>query len=178
MYTQTVQVRPWSLDGHGEVKVLRHGFPIVPDWSGTAHAYCGSTLEACMGDLLPWTQRPRKDDALKAYIIKSRVRDSACLDFMFYFCFPQTALAEGILNLLCCRGVDKAPSPRPGMCQSTRSKTWHPKKPSKHRMASQKAFEAWQGISKNLRSIAKHDATSVPKSIRRTAWRPKRTFET
>jgi len=84
MYTLTVQVRPWSLDGHGKVKVLRYGFPIVPDWSGTAHAYCGSTLEACMGDLLPWTQRPRKDDALKAYIIKSRVRDSASLVLTFY----------------------------------------------------------------------------------------------
>ena len=86
MYTLTIQVRTWSFDGHGKVKVLRYGFPIVPDWSGTAHAYCGSNLEACMGDLLHWTQRPRKEDALKAYIIKSRVRDSASLVLMFYFC--------------------------------------------------------------------------------------------
>jgi hypothetical protein len=77
IYSLAVQVRPWSLDRAGKVKVLRYGFPIVPDWSGTAHAYCGSTLEACLGDLLPWHQKPRKEDALRAYIIKSRVRDAS-----------------------------------------------------------------------------------------------------
>eukprot|EP00973_Karenia_brevis_P026301 3627518-Karenia_brevis.AAC.1 len=32
-------------------------------------------MEAAIGDLLPWLQRPRLDDMLKGYIIKSRVRD-------------------------------------------------------------------------------------------------------
>ena len=64
----------WSLDAAGTMKVMRYGFNLVPDFGGTAHAYCGSTLDACIGDLLSWSQMPRREDALKAYIIKSRVR--------------------------------------------------------------------------------------------------------
>ena len=64
----------WSLDAAGSVKAMRYGFNLVPDFGGTAHAYCGSTLDACIGGLLPWHQMPRREDALKAYIIKSRVR--------------------------------------------------------------------------------------------------------
>ena len=56
------------------MKILRSGFPIVPDFGGTAHAYCGSTLDACIGDLRQWTAAPRRDDALRAYIILSRAR--------------------------------------------------------------------------------------------------------
>ena len=74
IYRLTVQVRPWSLDKEGNVKVMRFGFPIVPDFGGTAHAYCGSTMAAALGDLLSWELRPRHDDTLKAYIIKSRVK--------------------------------------------------------------------------------------------------------
>ena len=74
IYRLTVQVRPWSLDKEGNVKILRFGFPIVPDFGGTAHAYCGSTMDAALGDLLSWEVRPRRDDMLKAYIIKSRVK--------------------------------------------------------------------------------------------------------
>eukprot|EP00973_Karenia_brevis_P015153 2070999-Karenia_brevis.AAC.1 len=58
------------------VRVRRYGFPIVPYFGGTAHAYCGTTMEAAIGDLLPSFQRPRLDDMLKVYIIKSRVRDA------------------------------------------------------------------------------------------------------
>ena len=79
VYSLAVQVRRWSLDPAGNVKVLRYGFPIVPDFGGTAHAYCGTTLDACLGDLLPWYHRPRKDDALRAYIIKSRVKTGSNL---------------------------------------------------------------------------------------------------
>ena len=76
IFKMSVQVRVWSLDATGTVKILRYGFNLVPDFGGTAHAYCGSTLDACIGDLLSWHQRPRREDALKAYIIKSRVRDA------------------------------------------------------------------------------------------------------
>ena len=74
MFLLTVQAKPWSLDEAGAVKIMRLGFPIVPDFGGTAHAYCGSTMEATMGDLLEWFRKPQMDAMLKAYIIKSRVR--------------------------------------------------------------------------------------------------------
>ena len=54
--------------------VKRFGFPIVPDFGGTAHAYCGTSLEACIGDLLDWAQKPYKEAAVRGYIIKSRIR--------------------------------------------------------------------------------------------------------
>ena len=53
------------------------GFPLVPDFGGTAHAYCGSTLDAAVGDLLPWFKKPTWEDMRRAYIIKSRVRDAS-----------------------------------------------------------------------------------------------------
>ena len=71
VYTLKAMTKPWSLDGQGQVKVVRTGFSIVPDFGGTAHAYCGSTLNACIGDLLPWYHKPRRDDALRGYIIMS-----------------------------------------------------------------------------------------------------------
>ena len=74
IYQLKVQARTWSLDGAGNVKVLRYGFPVVPDFGGTAHAYCGTTLEACIGDLLPWHATPNREAALRAYIIKSRIK--------------------------------------------------------------------------------------------------------
>ncbi len=74
MYILKVQRKQWSLDKAGNVKVTRFGFPIVPDFGGTAHAYCGSTIDASLGDLLPWHKKPQLDDMLKAYIIKSRIR--------------------------------------------------------------------------------------------------------
>ena len=76
IYTLTVQVKPWSLDKAGAVKIQRFGFPIIPDFGGTAHAYCGSTLPAALGDLLPWWHKPRLEDMLKGYIIKSRVKET------------------------------------------------------------------------------------------------------
>ena len=74
IFTLRVQQKQWSLDKEGNVKIARFGFPVVPDFGGTAHAYCGSTLEASLGDLLPWYQKPQMADMLKAYIIKSRIR--------------------------------------------------------------------------------------------------------
>ena len=74
MYTLTTQARPWSLGDAGTMKLKRYGFPIVPDFGGTAHAYCGSTLPAAIGDCLSWTSKPQRDSMLRAYIIKSRVK--------------------------------------------------------------------------------------------------------
>ena len=56
IFELTVQAKPWSLDGKGNVRITRLGFPIVPDFGGTAHAYCGSTMPAALGDLLPWSK--------------------------------------------------------------------------------------------------------------------------
>ena len=64
----------WSRDGKGNAKVKRRGFRIIPDFAGTAHAYCGDTLERCKGDLLEWHATPTMDAMLRALIIKSRVR--------------------------------------------------------------------------------------------------------
>ena len=75
MYTLVVQVRPWSLDKAGAIKISGYGFPIVPDFGGTAHAYCGSTLEAALGDFLHWSAKPSLSAMLKAYIIRSRVKE-------------------------------------------------------------------------------------------------------
>ena len=50
------------------MKVIRFGFPVVPDFGGTAHAYCGTTMDAALGDLLSWELKPRLEDMLKAYI--------------------------------------------------------------------------------------------------------------
>ena len=65
------QATPQQLQEKGWFRLFE-GFPLVPDFSGTAHAYCGSTLEAAIGDLLPWDRRSTRDDALRGYIIKSR----------------------------------------------------------------------------------------------------------
>ena len=67
-------VKTWSLNKDNQVHVRRHGFPVVPDFGGTAHAYCGDTLKAIIGDLMHWHHIPNLDNALRAYIIKSRVR--------------------------------------------------------------------------------------------------------
>ena len=64
----------WSRDGQGNAKVKRRGFRIIPDFAGTAHAYCGDTLDRCKGDLLEWNHTPTMDGMLRGLIIKSRVK--------------------------------------------------------------------------------------------------------
>jgi hypothetical protein len=71
-----VQRKQWVLDKSGVLKIVRYGFPIVPDFGGTAHAYCGSTLDAVLGDLLPWYKTPCLEDMLRAYIIRSRMKEA------------------------------------------------------------------------------------------------------
>ena len=63
--------RSWTLRS---LRVQRRGFHVAPDSAGTAHAYCGTTLAACKGDLLHWSATPTPDSRLRAYIIRSRVK--------------------------------------------------------------------------------------------------------
>ena len=79
IYILRVVPKEWSLGKDGKIKIQRYGFTIVPDFGGTAHFYCGSSLDACIGDLLAWPNKPRRDAALRAYIIKSRVKDCSQL---------------------------------------------------------------------------------------------------
>ena len=65
--------RTWKV---GRTHVHRRGFQIAPDFAGTAHAFCGSTLSACKGDLLHWSATPTPESMLRAYIIRSRVRST------------------------------------------------------------------------------------------------------
>ena len=58
------------------MKVIRYGFPIAPDFGGTTHAYCGSTMSVTLGDLLQWDKKPTLEDMLRAYIIRSRIKEA------------------------------------------------------------------------------------------------------
>ena len=69
----------WSRDVKGNGKVRRKGFEAVPDFGGTAHAYCGDSLKTAIGDLLEWDRPPTIEAMQRAYIIKSRVRDTSGL---------------------------------------------------------------------------------------------------
>ena len=75
----TPEYKIWSRDGKGNAKVRRRGFQVVPDFGGTAHAYCGDSLDTAIGDLLEWDCKPTLDAMQRAYIIKSRVRDASGL---------------------------------------------------------------------------------------------------
>ena len=79
IYILRVIPKEWSLGKDGKIKIQRYGFTIVPNFGGTAHFYCGSSLNACIGDLLPWSSKAQRDAALRAYIIKSRVKDCSRL---------------------------------------------------------------------------------------------------
>ena len=75
IYTLHVQACQWSF-GEGAVKNQRFGCSLAPDFGGTAHAYCGSAMDAALGDCLSWSQKPRLEDMLKAYVIKSRITEA------------------------------------------------------------------------------------------------------
>ena len=72
-------IKTWALDREGNAKIQRRGFEIMPDFGGTAHGYCGSTLQAAIVDLLQADRTPTRDDMLKAYIAVSRVRTADAL---------------------------------------------------------------------------------------------------
>mgnify|MGYP003310562638 CR=1 FL=1 len=63
----------WSRDRALNAKIRRKGFEVVPEFGGTAHAYCGESLKIATGDLLEWDRFPTLDSMLRAFIIKSRV---------------------------------------------------------------------------------------------------------
>ena len=67
------RVKEWSRDAANRAKVKRLGFPIVPEFGGTVHGYCGTSLEAAQSDLLEWYRKPSREDMQKAYINESRV---------------------------------------------------------------------------------------------------------
>ena len=69
----------WSRHKDLNAKVRRKGFEVVPDFGGTAHAYCGENLEVATGDLLEWHRHQTHESMLRACNIKSRVRDVANL---------------------------------------------------------------------------------------------------
>ena len=79
VYAVKLRWRTWTRDRAGNAKVARIGFPLVPDFGGTAHTYCGTTLDAGIGDLLAWFKKPTREDMRRAYIIKSRVREASQL---------------------------------------------------------------------------------------------------
>ena len=95
IFTLKVQSKPWALDKAGAVKIRRFGFPLVPDFGGTAHAYCGTTMDAALGDLLPWAHKPRLDEMLRAYIIKSRIRNAE--DIMIARPYSPHLFRQGLL---------------------------------------------------------------------------------
>jgi len=67
--------KPWYKDGDAkQVPIRRCGFPLAPDFGGTAHAFCGFSLDACIGDLLDWWDKPSRETAVRGYISNSRVR--------------------------------------------------------------------------------------------------------
>jgi hypothetical protein len=67
------RVKQWARDALKKAWVKRIGFPLVPEFGGTVHGYCGTTLDAAQSDLLEWYRRPSREDMQKAYINESRV---------------------------------------------------------------------------------------------------------
>ena len=69
--------KPWYKDGDArQVQISRCGFPLAPDFGGTAHAYCGFSLDSCIGDLLNWWDKPNRETSVRGYIINSRIRNA------------------------------------------------------------------------------------------------------
>jgi hypothetical protein len=69
----------WYVDKANSLGGSRFGFEILPDFGGTAHGYCGSTLQAALIDLRNFNNTPTRDDMLRGYIAASRVRSAETL---------------------------------------------------------------------------------------------------
>ena len=75
VYILRQHCKAWFVDGDNrQVEAKRFGFPVVPDFGRTAHSYCGTSLDACIGDLLDLWQKPQTDASVCGYIIQSSVR--------------------------------------------------------------------------------------------------------
>ena len=48
----------------------------MPEFGGTIHGYCGETLDAILLDLLEWHRKPAMEDMHKAYVGRSRTRQT------------------------------------------------------------------------------------------------------
>ena len=79
MLRMTPKTKVWCRDNADNAKVRRKGFEVVPDFGGTAHAYCGDSMDQAQGDLLEWDRYPNLDAQLRGYTIKARVRDTSGL---------------------------------------------------------------------------------------------------
>ena len=64
----------WALDPpRNDNWIKRFGFPIVPDFAATVHAVTGGQLPALIGEMDTYDATPSQEDALKGYIVMSRV---------------------------------------------------------------------------------------------------------
>ena len=68
---QVYAVKPmaarWCRDNEKNATVVRRGFTLVADFSGTAHSYVGSTLSSAIVDGLHVEAKPSREDMVKSY---------------------------------------------------------------------------------------------------------------
>ena len=59
IYCLKLCTKTWNPNPNNkQVYVRRYGFPIVPDFGDTAHAYCGDELKTVIGDFMHWNHIP------------------------------------------------------------------------------------------------------------------------
>ena len=67
----------WALDPpRNDNWIKRFGFPLVPAFAATVHAVTGGQLPALIGEMDTFDATPSQEDALKGYIIMSRVESA------------------------------------------------------------------------------------------------------
>jgi hypothetical protein len=59
--------------------VRRHGFPLVPNFGGTAHSFTGATLPAAIVDLLRADTTPSRQSVPTSYVAVSRCKDATSI---------------------------------------------------------------------------------------------------
>ena len=97
----------WALDPpRNDTWIKRFGFPLVPDFAATVHAVTGGQLPALIGEMDTFDATPSQEDALKGYIIMSRVESANNIAIAQPFSptlFRQGKLqnAELLLEVLC-----------------------------------------------------------------------------
>lgn len=64
----------WHRNKFEQAPVRRRGFQLAPDFAGTAHAYCGDTLEKSEDDFLERQKLPTLEMMQRSYIIRSPVQ--------------------------------------------------------------------------------------------------------
>ena len=67
----------WAVDPpQNDNWIKRFGFPLVPDFAATVHAVTGGQLPALIGEMDTFDATPSQEDALKGYIVMSRVESA------------------------------------------------------------------------------------------------------